>query len=336
VTWGLISSATMFVTGPWSFCILRVLLGVAEAGFFPGVIFYLSHWFPARARARAVAMFMTGGVIASMVGNPISGIILQYMDQIAGLWGWQWVFLLEGLPAVALGFVTLAFLPDRPDQAHWLTVEERGWLAQELALEHNQPQDRRSRTLMAALANPRVWLLIAVYFTVAMADNSYGFYLPTFLRGRFPDYSESQIGFLAAAPSVAAMLGMYLVGRHSDRTGERRWHVAGAAFLAASGWLLLALAPTPWLFLVGLAVTTTGMKSMLPTFWTLPSSFLTGAATLAGGIALINSIANLGGFVGPLLIGEVEAATGAFTNGLFLMAGTMCIGGLLVLCVRSR
>lgn len=345
VSWGLISSAMMFVDGPWSFAALRVLLGVAEAGFFPGIIFYLNDWFPARMRGRAVAQFMLGGVVASMVGNPISGFILDFMDQVGGLSGWQWVFLLEGLPAVALGFVTLAYLTDRPDQARWLSPDERTWLAQQIENERNQLPHSRSHSLGAAFLDLRVWLLIAVYFTVAMGDNSYGFYIPTFLKSQFPDWKAWQIGLLAAAPSVVAMAGMVLVGRNSDRTGERRWHVACSAFTAALGWLTIAVAASEflvipgvesrWLFVVGVALTLTGMKSMLPTFWTLPPTFLTGAAA-AGGIALINSVANLGGMLGPRIMGEVKTATDSFTIGYLVMAATLFLGGLLVLKVPDR
>jgi ACS family tartrate transporter-like MFS transporter len=333
----------MFVTGPWSFAILRVLLGVAEAGFFPGIIYYLNDWFPARMRGRAVAQFMIGGVIASMLGNPISGFILDFMDQVGGLWGWQWVFLLEGLPAVALGFVTLRFLTDRPEQARWLSPVERIWLAQQIEMDRGQIQ-YGCHSLGAACLDPRVWLLIAIYFTVAMGDNSYGFYIPAFLTSQFPDWRPYQIGLLAAAPSVIAMTAMILVGRHSDWTGERRWHVACSAFSAAVGWLTIALVASGslaipgvesrWLFVIGVAVTTAGMKSMLPTFWTLPPLFLTGAAA-AGGIALINSVANLGGMVGPRIMGEVKTATSTFTPGYVIMAATLLVGGLLVLCVRT-
>jgi ACS family tartrate transporter-like MFS transporter len=345
ITWGLISAAMMFVTGPWSFAALRVLLGVAEAGFFPGVIYYLSDWFPARVRAGAVSHFMLGGVLASMVGNPLSGFILEFMDHAGGLWGWQWVFLLEGLPAVALGFVTLAYLTDRPDQADWLTPAERAWLAVEMENDRRAVPHGRSRSLAAAVLDIRVWLLTAVYFTVAVGDNSYGFYVPTFLKSQFPAWSPSQIGLLAAAPSVTAMAGMVLVGWNSDRTGERRWHVACPAFAAAAGWLVVALAASGrltvpgldarWLFVAGVALTLTGMKSMLPTFWALPPAFLTGAAA-AGGIALINSVANLGGMLGPRVIGRVKATTGSFTGGYVVMAATLFLGGLLVLAVSNR
>jgi MFS family permease len=344
VSWGLISAAMMFVTGPWSFGTLRVLLGVAEAGFFPGVIYYLSDWFPARVRGRAVAHFMIGGVIASLVGNSMSGFILEYMDQVGGLWGWQWVFLLEGLPAVALGFVTLAYLTDQPHHAHWLDPVERTWLAQQIENDRNHLPHGRSHSLGAAALDRRVWLLIAVYFTVAMGDNSFGFYIPTFLRSQFPDWSPFQIGLLAAAPSVIAMVGMVLVSRNSDRTGERRWHVASSAFTAAlgwsmiagvaSGWLAIPLLDSRWLFVVGVAVTLTGMKCMLPTFWTLPPSFLTGSAA-AGGIALINSVANVGGILGPRIVGQVKTATASFTVGYLVMAAALFMGGLIVLNVSN-
>lgn len=334
-SWGAISAAMMFVTGPWSFFTLRILLGVAEAGFFPGVIYYLSDWFPARARARCVSMFMVGGVIASMIGNPISGVILQYLDRVGGLRGYQWVFLLEGLPAVALGFVTVKILTDKPEQADWLDPAEKAWLSNQMALDRHASGAGRNHTLWAACVNPRVWLLIAVYFTVAMGDNSFGFLIPRFLKEKFPGWTEAQIGLLVAIPSVVAIVGMLLISRHSDQTGERRWHVAGAAFLASAGWLAAALAPSPWLFVVAAAITLTGMKSMLPTFWTLPSSFLTGAAA-AGGIALINSVANLGGLLGPNIVKALKSESHGYTNGYFVMAGVLFLGGCLVLRVRAN
>ena len=333
VTWGLVSSSFALVTGPWSFCGVRMLLGIAEAGFFPGIILYISHWFPARARANAVAMFMSGAVIASFIGNPLSAVILQHMDRTAGLWGWQWIFLLEGIPAVILGFVTLRYLTDRPDQAHWLTLAERTWLAQQLEQDNKVVNARQSGGMGAALRNPGVWLLIAIYFAIAVGDNCYGYYLPTFLKSQFHDRALTEIGLLAAAPSVFAMIGMNLIGRHSDRTGERRWHLAGSAILAATGWLGLALAPSPWLFLVAMAVAVTGVKGMLPTFWTLPTSYLSGAAA-AGGIALINTVGNLGGLLGPLIIVELELAFDSFTYGYVFVAGTLLVGGLSVLLVR--
>lgn len=343
ISWGLISAAMMFVTGPWSFVILRVLLGVAEAGFFPGIIFYLNDWFPSRVRARAIARFMLGGVVASMISNPLSGLILERMDTVGGLAGWQWIFLLEGLPAVLLGFVTLTYLPDKPAHANWLTPGEHDWLDKQIKIDRNH-QPHHSHSLATAMTDHRVWLLIAVYFTVAMGDNSFGFYIPTFLKSQSSDWSPFQIGCLVMGPSVVAMLGMILVGRNSDRTGERRWHIAGSAFTAALGWSMIALVSAGWLtipgldmrwfFLIGVTITLVGMKSMLPTFWTLPPLFLTGPAA-AGGIALINSVANLGGLLGPRIVGHAKVVTGDFTVGYLILAGTMLAGSLLVLTVRT-
>lgn len=331
VTWGLISGAMMFVTGPVSFYVLRVLLGVAEAGFFPGIIFYLSQWFPERTRGRAVATFMTGGVIASLIGNPLSGLILDEFDQVAGLWGWQWVFLIEGIPSILLGFVTLAYLPDRPETAAWLTPTESRWLIHE---RDRTVTDRHGHTLASAFLEPRVWLLIAIYFTVAVGDNVYGFFVPSFLESRFPDWKRWQIGLLAAVPNLVALIAMVLVGRHSDQTGERRWHVAASAATAGCGWLLLTVATSPWAFVLGLCVTLAGMKSMLPTFWAIPANFLRGTAA-AGGVALINSIANIGGFYGPRTVGKLKTSDGNFDNGFLLLGGIMLAGGLLTLLVRT-
>jgi ACS family tartrate transporter-like MFS transporter len=336
ISWGVISSMMMFVRGPWSFYTLRVLLGVAEAGFFPGIILYMSQWFPARARARAVATFMIAGLVASMVGNPVSGAILQYMDGAAGLTGWQWVFLLEGIPSVALGFVALRYLTDRPDLAHWLTPGERGWLVRRMDAEQRELRGREGRDWWQAMLDPRVWLLIAIYFTVAVGDNVMGFFLPTFLKLQFPGLKEFHLGLLAALPPVLAVVAMVAVAHHSDRTGERRWHVAGSAFVAAVGWLLMAVAPSPWLFVAALVVALAGMKSMLPTFWTLPTSILGGTAAAAG-IALINSVANLGGFFGPAAAGKLKAATGSFSTALLVVAAVLGIGGVLALCTgRAR
>jgi ACS family tartrate transporter-like MFS transporter len=334
----------MFVTGPWSFTILRVLLGVAEAGFFPGIIYYLSDWFPSRVRARAIARFMLGGVVASMISNPLSGLILEKMNAVGGLAGWQWVFLLEGLPSVFLGFVTLYYLPDKPAHARWLTTTERDWLDEQINSDRDR-QPHQSHSLAAALFDHRVWLLIAVYFTVAVGDNSFSFYIPSFLKSQFNGWSPFQIGCLVAGPSVVAMFAMILVGRSSDRTGERRWHIAGSACVASLGWTLIALTSTGrlaipgldsrWLFLIGVTFALAGMKSFLPTFWTLPPIFLAGPAAAAG-IALINSIANLGGLLGPRIVGHAKVVTGNFTAGYLILAGTMLAGGLLVLIVRTH
>jgi ACS family tartrate transporter-like MFS transporter len=333
ISWGLITCGMSVVNGPWSFYVLRILLGFAEAGFFPGIILYLTYWFPARERARAVALFMAASPVSGILGGPLAGAILQYLNGVGGLRGWQWLFILEGLPAVALGLATLVYLTDRPEAADWLTAEERGWLIGQLGREENHQQQRHNLTLARALADRRVWLLVLVYFTVAAGSNSFGFYLPKLLQDRFPGQGEFRIGLLAAVPNLCAIVGMVLNGVHSDRTGERRWHVAGPAFLAAAGWALSAVTGSPAVAFLSLTLVQVGIMSMLPVFWALPTSFLGGVAA-AGGIALINSVANLGGFVGPDLIGHVKESTGSFTGGLLAMALTLAVGGLLVLRVR--
>jgi ACS family tartrate transporter-like MFS transporter len=383
VSWGLITCATAAVTGPWSFYALRVLLGVAEAGFFPGVILYLTYWFPARQRARAVAFFMAASPLTGALGSPLSGAIMQYMDSVGGLRGWQWLFLLEGAPAVFLGLVVLRYLTDRPEQANWLSPDERDWLAAQVnqerqggtslhfpdeegerdgptaprsastitertQIEHAEvggkdrfpdvrlkPRAYHYKPLLQAVADPRVWLLILLYFTVAAGSNAFGFYLPTLLAGRFPGASKSQLGLLAAVPNVCAGVCMVLNGAHSDRTGERRWHVALPALLSAAGWALGARVESPALFLLAMTLCQVGIMSMLPTFWALPTAFLSGVAA-AGGIALINSVGNLGGFAGPLIIGWLKERTGDFTAGMLAVALVMGVGAVLALCVRPE
>jgi MFS transporter, ACS family, tartrate transporter len=333
ITWGLITSATMALRGPGTFYLLRILLGIAEAGFFPGIILYLTYWFPARERARVVAFFMAASPITGIVGNPLSGAIMKWLDQVGGLHGWQWVFLLEGAPAMILGVVVFFYLTDRPEQAQWLTPKERDWLAAEIGQEEKQRGQRHGSNLRQALLDGRVWLLIGLYFTVAVGANAFGFYLPKFIEARFPGRDTFQIGQLAAIPNVFAVVCMILNGTHSDRTGERRWHVAVPAFLAASGLTLYACVDSPVASLAGLALAQSGIMSMLPTFWALPTAFLSGLAA-AGGLALINSVGNIGGFVGPSLIGQPHHYTGSFTPGLLATACTLCLGGILALCVR--
>jgi ACS family tartrate transporter-like MFS transporter len=326
ITWGLVSCATLAVTGPWSFYAVRILLGVAEAGFFPGIILYLTYWFPARERARAMALFMTAISFAGVLGNPLSGAVMQYLHGLGGLTGWQWLFLIEGVPSVLLGVVVFYSLPDGPEQAPWLTPAERDWLLERLRQEEQRRRRRHGGDLLRALFDGRVWLLICVYFSVAVGSNAAGSYFPELLRQRFPEQDKFGIGLLGALPHVCAIAGMTLIGTHSDRTGERRGHVALAAFVAAAGWALSFFSSSPWLGLVGFCLAQMGMMSMLPPFWALPTAFLSGAAA-AGGIALINSVANLGGLLGPSILGQF---------GLEAMALTLFAGGLLALCLHQE
>lgn len=334
ISWGLISLGMVAVRGPWSFYLLRVLLGIAEAGFFPGIILYLTYWFPAQQRARAVSRFMTGSPVVGILGSPLSGWIVHRMDHVGPLAGWQWLFLLEGLPAVVLGFVALYYLTDRPQQASWLEPEERDWLAGKMAGEEQGHGKRHGLTLLSSLVEPKVWLFILLYFTAAVGANCMGSHLPKLVANRFEGLDNKfQIGLLSAVPSLGAIIAMILVGAHSDRTGERRWHVALAAFVSATGWALSAWAPTPELALVAWTVAHMGTMSMLAPFWSMPTAFLSGTAA-AGGIALINSLGNLGGFFGPNILGQSIEQTGNYASGLLVLAGIMVMGGVLALCVR--
>jgi ACS family tartrate transporter-like MFS transporter len=340
ISWGVISAAMLFVKEPWSFYTLRFLLGVAEAGFFPGIILYLSYWFPTRERAKAVALFMIASPVAGIIGSPVSGAILDRLNGTAGLGGWQWLFLLEGVPTIFLGIITWFYLTDRPEQARWLTPAERDWLSARMSGEEARRTEHHRLHRLSAMAVPRVWLLIALYSTIAVGANSYGLHAPKIIAGLFPDRRMFEIGLIVALPSLAGMIGMIVFGIHSDRTGERCLHVSAAAFMAAIGWGFAALAwavtplgVSPWLVVAGLSLAQVGMMGMLPCFWAIPTAFLSGTAA-AGGIALINSVANLGGFVGPYVISDLKARTGGYTEAMLVMAATLFAGTLLALCVR--
>jgi len=334
ISWGLVSSAMMFVRGAAGFYALRFLLGFAEAGFFPGLIFYLMRWFPARERARTIAAFMTATLAAGIIGGPISGALLS-LHGVAGLAGWQWLFLLEGLPAVLLGFVVLRFLPERPDGATstWLTREERESLLARLA-EDASARPAQAHTIAKALKSGRVWLLALVYFTIPVALYGMGFWLPQIIKSESGG-TDFHVGLLSAIPYVLGAVGMVLAGRHSDRTGERRWHIAlaalgGGAAFALSG-ALHGLAPS----LVALSLAMLGLASMFGPFWTLATSSVRGEGAAAG-IALINSVGNIGGFVGPYLLGYISDATHSFTLGLIFIGAVLAFGGALVLFVREE
>ena len=330
ITWGLVSGATMLVTGVWSFLAVRILLGVAEAGFFPGIIYYLTSWFPTQERTRAVASFMAANAVAGVITNPLSGVIMQYLDQVGGLHGWQWVFLLESIPSVVLGLCVLFYLTDRPGQARWLNPDERSWLAARMDQEEKHREQRHGADFRRALMDPRVWFLILLYFLVAFSSNAGGLYMPELIRNRFPDANQVEIGLLAAAPSVCGLIAMLVNGAWSDRTGKPRLHVAIPALLSSLGWILAAFSSTPVGSLLGLCLGLMGIQSMLAPFWSLPTSFLSGAAA-AGGIALINSMGNIGGLLGPGAVGLIHdhEQTGSYTWGLLVLAATLFLGGIL-------
>jgi ACS family tartrate transporter-like MFS transporter len=325
----------MLVTGPWGFIGLRFLLGCAEAGFFPGIVLYLTYWFPARQRARAVALLMVASPLVWILGGPLSGALLEWMHGCAGLKGWQWLFLLEGLPAMVLGVVTFACLTDRPEHARWLTPEERAWLVERLAQEEQRGQGHHGWSLAQTAADFRVWHLVALASTIALGISGLSYYFPRLIQDRYPALNSFEIGLLTAAAGCCTLLSMVAVGIHSDRTGERRWHVAGPAFLAAVGWGISVWREIPLVSFLGLVLAQATMMSMWGPFWSLATAFLSGRAA-AGGIAFINALANLAAFFGPLLMGWLLEATGHFAPGLSVMALTLILGGILVLTVNQR
>jgi MFS family permease len=318
ISWGLITAATMFARDQWTFYGLRILLGIAEAGFFPGIILYLSYWFPQQARGKMNAFFMVAIALASVIGNPVSGLTMQYLDAVGGLHGWQWLFLLSGTPTILIGFVVLYYLTDYPRDATWLSVDQRDWLVARMRREEDSRRSQHNADHLAAMMQWPVWLLIAIYFMVAIAANAGGAYFPKLLQEQFQEMSVAQIGLLSAIPHACAVVGMTLWGISSDRRNERRWHLAIAAVVAASGWALAASSESPALVLVGFCLAQSGVMSMLPVFWTLPTAFLTGAAA-AGGIALINSLGNIGGFLGAQILGYF----GLWAIAVCLLAGAV-------------
>ena len=352
ITWGLISAATMFVRGPLSFYALRFLLGLAEAGFFPGMILYLTYWFPSRERAGAISLFMTAVALAGVVGGPVSGALLT-LTGVGGLAGWQWLFLMEGIPSVLLGIVVLIYLPNGPDEATWLTEEERALLiarlkpsptseshfAATVRLKADTTVVRREAdpivvrlkadTVKGTLASGRVWLFGLTYLCIVSALYGITFWMPTILQG-LSGSGDFIVGLLSTLPYLVAAVGMVLMGRHSDKTGDRRWHVAGAAFAGAAGFIVSAMTKSPALALAAISLAALGIFSAMPIFWAMPTAVLSGAGAAAG-IALINSVGNLGGFLGPYAIGLIKTATQSFEGGLFGLAGALVAGGLLAL-----
>jgi ACS family tartrate transporter-like MFS transporter len=333
VTWGIISSAMMFLNGVTMFYVLRFLLGLAEAGFFPGMILYLTYWFPSEARGRAVARFMTATAIAGVIGGPISGILLR-MNGLGGLAGWQWLFLIEGVPAVILGFVTLAYLPDGPKHATWLSEEEKNWIAARLAREREELRSHAHHTLREALRSGRVWMLAVIYFAVIMSFYGISLWLPQIIQS-FSAMSVLLVGFVSAIPYVAAAIGMVIIGNHSDRTGERRVHVAIAAFTGATGLILAAWLKNPVAELAALALAAVGIWGTLGPFWAMSAEILSGTGAAAG-IALINSVGNLGGFLGPYLVGLIRKENDSFALPLLALAVCPLAGGILTLWMRWR
>jgi len=338
-TWGIISGLFAFI-GPisaatgisteWVFYILRFMLGAAEAGFFPGIIFYLTLWFPSVYRARVVAMFMLAIPFSSILGAPVSGALLNLSG--AGLEGWQWLFILEAVPSVLMALGVVFYLTDRPVQATWLAERERTWLQARLDAEHQQKQAAEHISIARSLSDSRVLACAFVYFCLNAASYGVAFFLPTIVKGF--GVSNFQAGLLAALPFVFGAVGMILLGRNSDRTLKRREHVCFALVLAAVGVAGAGLVSSPVLVLGLLCLSQIGVSATPPLLWPIPSSFLTGTSAAAG-IATINAIGNLSGFAGPYLMGYLRDATGNFTAGLLVLGGFALVGAIVAMTLKA-
>jgi ACS family tartrate transporter-like MFS transporter len=329
-TWGVVSGATAFISGETSFFVVRVLLGIAEAGFFPGIIFYLTLWFPAVYRARIIGYFMAAIPLSTVIGAPLSGLLLG-LDGVMGLKGWQWLFILEALPALILSIVVFFYLTDRPRDATWLEPDERAWLAARLQQEQTKREAVRRYSVVEALFNPKVLALSLVYFGAVATNYGLSFFLPQIVKSF--GVSNLQAGFVTALPYIVGAISIVWWGRHSDRTMERRFHLAFPLFIASAGIAASTALDDPTMKMVALSIAGFGIFGCLPVFWTFPTAFLCGAAA-AGGIALINSIGNLAGFAGPYAVGRIKDWTGSYTGGLLSLAAAGLTATVIVLALE--
>ena len=328
LSWGVVASLTGLVQSVHQLYAARIVLGFAEAGYYPGIVLYLTYWFRQRELARVLSLFLTGFAVNSVLGAPISGFILQHVHWL-GVGSWRWLFILEGLPAIALGFLTYLVLPNRPSEAKFLTEEEKDWVQAELEREATQkPQGRHSA--MEGIANLRVWHLALIYFAMMIGSYTLSFYAPQLVKSLSSEYSSSLVGNLVMIPYVVALVGMIFVGRSSDRRMERRYHAAACLLVGGIGFLSLGWVHSPFVTVVLLSLLAIGYCSSLSPFWAMPSEFLTGLSA-ASGIAFINSVGNLGGFFGPSMVGFISQRTGTLYGGLAFAGISMLVGAALVL-----
>ncbi|WP_413098770.1 MFS transporter [Streptomyces sp. Inha503] len=333
ISWGLVSAAFMFVTNEATFYVLRFLLGAAEAGFYPGVILYCTYWFPSHRRARVIAMFMSAIPVAGIFGNPLSGWIMDSFQGVNGWQGWQWMFLLEAVPALLVGVITLFYLDDGVRDAKWLTDEEKAVVERAVA------DDSAHRTVhgrvLDAFREPKVWLMCLIYFCFVMGQYALTFWMPTFVESTGIEGNVA-IGVLSAVPFLAALVAMNLFGRSADKHRERRWHLVIPSLMGAVGFSLSAV----WngstaLSLTALSVAAAGVLTCAPLFWSLPTAFLGGTAAAAG-LAIINSVGNLAGFVSPYMIGALKDATGSASIPMYVLAFTLVVGAAAVLTTKKQ
>lgn len=328
--WGAVAALTGLVQSYFQLAALRTILGIAEAGFFPCILLYLTYWFPERERAKVVSLFMVALPVASLIAGPVSGVILDYVHWFH-LASWRWVFILEGVPAVVLGFITLFMLPDGPREARWLSDSEKAWLTGIIDAEERAKIDRYGHvSFLQSLSGARIWLLAFVYYAKSVAVYVLAFFSPQIIKGLSSQLSNTTVGVLTAMPYALATIVMLWWASHSDRTGERRWHVGIPLFIAGTALVLMAVAGgNIWVSLALLAIVTAAIYAPYGPFWALPSLFLTGSSA-AVGLAAINSIANLGGFVGPVAFGALKDATGAIYAGLAFVSLTLLAAGVLI------
>jgi len=332
VTWGILSAGMMFVTTPTSFYVMRFLLGIAEAGFFPGIILYLTYWYPSHRRGHITSLFMTGIPLSGVIGGPLSGGIMKLFDGDTGWSGWQWMFLLEGIPAIVLGVVVFFFLDDRISRAKWLTPEEAALLEKNIAAEASEKEEE---SILKVLSSGRVWLMATIYFGFVMGIYGVSFWLPTIIKA-MGVADPLQVGMMSAIPYGFAVVVMILVGRSADRRRERRWHVAIPALLGAVGLMLsVTWANDTVLAMAALTLATSGILCTLPLFWSLPTAFLAGTGAAAG-IAMINSLGNLSGFISPYAVAWLKELTASTNAGMYLLSGVLVLSAVLTLMVPAR
>jgi len=331
ISWGAISATMMFVRTTPTFYVLRFLLGAAEAGFFPGVVYYLSHWYPEGQRARAVAAFMTAVPVSGVIGGPLSGALLS-LNGLFGLAGWQWLFLVEALPAILLGVIVLVYLPDRPETADWLSSAEKDWLVNRLAAERTGYNGAIPISIFAALTNPTIWQLGIIFLFAAIGFYGYSFWAPLIVKS-LTGSSDVNVGIILGAISAITIISMILNGAHSDHSDERPLHVAVALLISGAGFFGCAVLRQPILAVFFLALVPIGHCAAYGPFWSMPSRFLTGAPAAAG-IALVVTIANVGGFAGPTIIGAMKDRFGTHGPAFMLLGGCAVVAALLAIALR--
>ena len=333
ITWGLIAAGMAFVEGAKSFYVMRFLLGVAEAGFFPGMIYYISLWFPARERARATAIFILGLPISVLLGAPLSTALLS-LDGMGGFHGWQWLFVIEGIPAVLLGFVVLRYMTDRPADAHWLPAAQRDWLVAKLAQEQAATASLHRASALQTLKDPKVLTLALAFLCNVVPIYGITMWLPLIVKSA-GNLTNFQVGLITTLPYICAAVAMIVNARHSDRTGERKLHILFGALAGGVGFAIAAAAESPFVGLAGICLGAVGIWAANTVFWTLPASLMTGAAAAAG-IGLINAVGNLGGFVGPYMIGWIRDSYGGFKPAMLSLAGFLVVYGTMTYLFLRR